>query len=349
MAIIEVATQELERKWSRYVDESPEATIYHTLEWREIAKVFGHEPIYLLSINHTNDTVNGILPLYYVKGIFGRRMVSVSVRDRGGPISHNQEALSELLKYAIDLAKERKCDYLELKNINALPKSINDDLGLEQRQSFIQTQIKIDANKENMWNRLQKRKAIRKAKKEGVVVRWSNNKQGIEEFYRLFVSTRHRLGVPVFSYNLFESIYKNFVSRGWAGCILAEYKNRFIAGLVFFSYKDTIIEAYAAADQRFLILRPNDLLIWELLCWGADKGFRIYDMGCEIQSNESLLRFKSQWGGTQNTVSYYYYYYRKCTVPDRDSPQIRFFRRVWKMLPMVLTKKIGPFLANQIS
>lgn len=349
---IKLLTKELEENWRKFVDNSPDSNIYHTLEWKEIAKVFGHEPIYLLSIEESTGQVNGILPLYYVKGLFGRRMVSVSMRDRGGPVSQNGQTLSELLRYALDLAQKRKCSYLELKNIDALFKNVTETLGLQQRKFFVQTQIKIDADKEKMWKGLHKKSvrwAINKSKKEGVVARWRNNREGIEAFYRLFVSTRHKLGVPVFSFQLFENIYKNFISKGWAGCCLAEYKNRPIAGIIFFSYRRTIIEAYAASDQKSLNLQPNNLLIWELLCWGKDNGFRILDLGCDTPNNKNLLKFKSRWGGTQEVVPYYYYYFRKCVLPDTDNPRFNFLRCCWKKFPTVFTKKIGPFLANQMS
>lgn len=349
---IKILTEELEPKWRQFVEKAADATIYHTLEWKEIAQVFGHQPIYLLSIEETNGQVSGILPLYYVQGLLGRRIVSVSLRDRGGPIFDNEHSLFELLRYAIDLAKRKKCNYLELKNINQLAKSVAENLALEQKQSLIQTQIEIDADKEKIWKRMHQKSvrwAITKSKKEGVRVRWSGDRKGIAEFYRLFVATRHRLGVPVYSYNLFENIYQNFISKGWAGCILAEYKHRPIAGMIFLAYHGTIIEAYAASDRRFLHLRPNNLLLWELLCWGADQGFAIFDLGCDPANNKGLLEFKSRWGGRQRRVSYYYYYCKRCNVLNAGSPRFDFLRRGWRRLPGPLTKMIGPFLANQMS
>ncbi len=348
---IQLLTKELESKWREFVNKSDAASIYHTLEWREIASAFKQEPLYIVSTKD-NGEVDGILPLYYISGIFGRRMVSVSLRDKGGVVASDGEALRGLIRYAINLAKEKRCVYLELKGAGIIPEGIRNELELVEKDDFIQTQIKIESNEALMWERLHQKSvrwAINKAMKAGVNVSWHDDTQAIKNFYRLFVSTRHKLGVPVFSYDLFEKIHKNFISRGWAGCFLAEYKDRPVASLIYFAYKGTITEAYAASDEHYLNLRPNNLLLWELLVWGANKGYKVLDMGAEPAGNRGMLKFKSRWGGTQGKIPYYYYFYKKCNIASREGDMANLFRFGWRLLPQALTKKIGPALANQAS
>ena len=74
-----------EARWNEYVERSPVAIIYHTLAWRSVStEVFGHKPVFLCA--EENGKFKVIMPLFLVSGIFGKRLVSVSLWDRGGTV-----------------------------------------------------------------------------------------------------------------------------------------------------------------------------------------------------------------------------------------------------------------------
>jgi hypothetical protein len=113
----------------------PEGTIFHLSQWKSvIEKTFGHRAYYLIAeddggnrsidpsecssnLNYSNNVIVGILPLFEIKSfIFGRYIVSVPFAETGGPIANDDSALGKLVGRAIELTRENRLDYLELRN-----------------------------------------------------------------------------------------------------------------------------------------------------------------------------------------------------------------------------------------
>jgi hypothetical protein len=58
---------------------------------------------------------------------------------------------------------------------------------------------------------------------------------------------------------------------------------------------------FGASDERWLERRPNNLLMYETLLWAKRRGLARYHLGGGVTAseNDSLLRFKSSFGGTK--------------------------------------------------
>ncbi len=71
----------LHQAWDRFVESHPGAGIYHSLAWQRVTEQgFGHRSTSLCAIDR-GGTVQGVLPLFEVRGIFGRRLVSVPMQS----------------------------------------------------------------------------------------------------------------------------------------------------------------------------------------------------------------------------------------------------------------------------
>ena len=44
-------------------------------------------------------------------------------------------------------------------------------------------------------------------------------------------------------------------------------------------YKNLIYDWYAASKDEYLSCRPNDVLPWEIMKWGVNNGFDVFDFG----------------------------------------------------------------------
>ena len=350
---IRLLTKENESKYSEYVAQSPEATNYHTLEWRDIScKVFNHKAQFLIA--EGDDRIQGVFPLFLIKGILGRRLVSVPLRDKGGPLYDRPAVLAQLLEAAKKLMIEQNCKYLQIKAWHGLDFQNNKPDWIVQHSHFINSSVALDNNPEVVWNKFNKRsvqRPIKKSQREGVTCYWGKSLEDMKRFYNLLILTRKKLGVPPYGFDLFHEIWKTMVQNGSAGVLLAEYQGIVISGLVVFFFHTTAMPAYAASDKKYLDLRPNNLLFWEAIKDACTRGFKCFDFGADSPDNPSLLSFKAGFGAVTEVIPHYYIFNGATEFfgMDFDSRKYRLARTLFATLPLSISQRIGPIIIRQLS
>lgn len=342
-----------EPAWTAFLEQSPdpEAGVYHTLAWRDLTReVFAHEPHYLVA--EAGGALQGILPLFLVRGLFGRQLVSLPLRDRGGPLAASDEARIALLKEAGSLFRKLGCDSLELKTLLPMPGLEATGLPFQLDRHWKNTLVALPGDPDELWKRLHKKSvrwAIGKSERDGVTARWAESAEDYAAFYEMFLQTRRRLAVPPYGFELFDAIRRRLQPGGRARLILGEHEGRAVSGMILFYFKDRVIEAYAASDDKALHLRPNNLILWEALRDACLRGYRVYDFGGTSPTNAGLLRFKLRWGGEETTLA--------TTVLTRDGKQIfqrdegglllRAFRTAFRIMPTACSRRIGPYFTRK--
>ena len=82
--IVELGSAGREAEWQIYVKNTPAASMYHALEWRDVLqRAFGHRSWYLMALD--DGKARGVLPLVEMKSLlFGHFFVSLPFLDYGG-------------------------------------------------------------------------------------------------------------------------------------------------------------------------------------------------------------------------------------------------------------------------
>lgn len=325
---ISILTPSDEPAWQDYVNSHPDATIYHTLEWRDILyNEYGFEPLYLIA--KEEERVVGILPLFLIKNLRGRRLVSLPFSIYGGPVGDSKEVVSALLKKCVEMVKEGRAASLEIKPCKHLDVEVP---GLSFDDWGIGMAVDLTPGMDVLWKRLTDRNDVSRAVREGLKFKPSEG-EGIDKFYRLQLATRKRLGLPAPSLRYYNSFFKEM-----GGCVklaMIEREGIPVAGGIFFVYKDKILYALGASDHRYLHLRPNDLLIWEMMKWSASAGYKEFDLGPTPSGNDGLLHFKKKWGGKENLV-------KRCFYPSIQKNIVNPEGNIlFKMLPLSVSKLVG--------
>ena len=105
-----------EGAWTQFVGAHPDATLYHTVEWRDfIQAVFGHRPVYLTCAS--NGRVRGVLPMFLVRWPFlGSKLISMPYDiGSGGALALDQDAERCLVEGALALARQSRVRFVELR------------------------------------------------------------------------------------------------------------------------------------------------------------------------------------------------------------------------------------------
>lgn len=330
MADVDVSTLSPfdEPAWQAYVNSHPDATIYHTLGWRDILyNEYRFEPVYLVA--KEEDRVVGVFPLFLIKNLRGKRLVSLPFSIYGGPIGNTANIVKMLLSASIKMVQEGKADSLEVRPYKS---EVIEENGLISLEWGNVIKLDLTIGIDNLWGRITDKNKVNRAVREGlnfVIL----GKEGTEEFYKLQLVTRKRLGLPTPSLAYYSSFFD--ILKGSVRLALVKKEGIPVAGGLFFTYNGMIQYALSASDHRYFYSKPTDLFIWEMIKWGAERGFRLCDLGATSNSEKGLTHFKSKWGGRAYPVSRWYYPY----MPKLDGTK---GSSIFKKVPKSIGRIIGP-------
>lgn len=139
--------------------------------------------------------------------------------------------------------------------------------------------LDIRPNKQRLFDNLHKERQrnIRQAQKAGLRFEEVTSEQGINEIAELIRQTYIRKRVPFADTGIFSYAAE---SMSHEVRFFAAYKdNTMVAGQVRLCYKKLVYAWYAGSDERYFRLRPNDFLMWNVICWAHDHGYSTFDFG----------------------------------------------------------------------
>src|SRR5437660_267323 len=102
---VEVADAGRAAEWDAFVLENEQATFCHTFAWkRAIESTWGHRPIYLTASR--DGVASGVLPLFFVRTIFGSMLISSPNAVYGGIAAADTASGEALVSRAIEIARD---------------------------------------------------------------------------------------------------------------------------------------------------------------------------------------------------------------------------------------------------
>ncbi|MEW5766884.1 MAG: FemAB family XrtA/PEP-CTERM system-associated protein [bacterium] len=334
-------SQEWTQKWDDYVNRHPESSFFHQIGWkRVIERSFGHKSRYLLA--EEEGDIRGILPLFSITSrLFGRSLVSLPFAVYGGMCFDNREAECLIVDEAKRIAKEEDFEYLELRNIkkNGLDFPV---------KNLYETFIKeLPADPRECWRSL-KRKARGSAKK-GVVssLKAEMNPDRLKEFYDIYNHSLRNLGTPIFSFRFFQNLLEEFGRK--INILSVKLHDKVIASVMVFFFKNTVNPYYGGSLKEYLGYSPNNFMYWKLMEYGCNQGYRYFDFG-RSRKDAGSYHFKEHWGITPQPLPYQYYLNKTDKIPNVSpaNPKYDLPRRIWKRLPLSVTKVLGPPLVKYL-
>ena len=325
--------------WDTYVLQHPQATFFHLLGWQQvIGQSFRYRAFPCVA--RRNGRLCGVLPLALIRTLpFGRALVSAPQAVYGGVCADDAAASQAHVERAKALATDMKVRYLELRN--CLPCH---DLPTKDLYVTFRREIFNDSEKNMAAIPRKQRRMIRQGDKHGLIARLGGQEL-LSGFYQVYSHSVRHHGTPVFAQRFFANLLHEF---GDACRILAVFRqDQMIAGVLTFFFRDQVLPYYGGALREGLRYAVNDFMYWNLLCHGAEEGYRIFDFGRSKRGTGSY-DFKRHWGLEPTPLAYQYYLVRQTTVPDQNplNPRFALPIRIWKQLPLGVTQWLGPKLVR---
>ena len=286
----------------------------HRKEWDEVVRSFAEYDVYYLSgyVRAFEIHGDGTPQLLYYENV-GMRAIYVYMKRKtaidgvfdsitpygyGGFLLEgelNEENLKTLWSEYVQKMKEENIvdNFVRYHPVfaNAAPMKICSeviDLGKT---------VAMDLTSEDViWKNIhtKNRNMIRKAEKNGIVIKHGQGLELFDEFVKIYNATMDKDNAedyyyfkPEFYCSIHEDLKDNY-EMFWA-----EYEGKIIAMSIMIFANGRLNYHLSGSDIEYRNLAPSNLLLYKAALWGCEKGMKTFHLGGGVGSGEdNLYKFK---------------------------------------------------------
>jgi len=293
--------------WREFITEQPGASIFHSPEMFQVFnQVKGHKP-HLWAAIDSQGRVQALITPVEVTLMDGLLSTLTTRMIAYGSVLYNptpdgETALSQLLQtYRAEIGQ--RALFTELRNLFDLsslqPTLKRCQFEFEGHLNYL---IDLDRPVEDIMQSIGKRtrKQIRRGLRQSeVVISEVTRREELDEWYNVLQRTYNAAQVPLGDKSLFTAAFDVLRPRGMIKFLLASVEGTLVSCSAELLFKDIIYGWYGGTDRAYSAYIPNELLIWHLLEWGTQNGYRVYDFGGAGKPDEEygVRDFKAKFGG----------------------------------------------------
>ena len=157
--------------------------------------------------------------------------------------------------------------------------------------------VAMDLTSENViWKNIdsKNRNMIRKAEKNGIVIKHGQGIELFDDFIQIYNATMDKDHAEEYYYfkpEFYKSIHddlKDNYEMFWA-----EYEGKIIAMSIMIFANGRLNYHLSGSDLQYRNLAPSNLLLYKAALWGCEQGMKTFHLGGGVGSEEdSLFKFK---------------------------------------------------------
>jgi lipid II:glycine glycyltransferase (peptidoglycan interpeptide bridge formation enzyme) len=277
-------------------------------------------------------------------------LVSIPFATNCDPLISSHEDMRELLDAAIDLSNKLKCPKIEIRTLESSPLVSDDRIcGVVHHKCH---QLSLEAGPEEIIKtiRRQLRQQIYKSMKNDLVIQTAHDETELDEFYKIYVHSRKRLGLPPQPYNFFKLLWKTFLFSKRITLLLVRYEGQLLAGLIMLKFKGRCSCEYIGTSDGSKSFNSGHFIFWEAIKSAYSEGYKIFDFGRTGINNEGLMTYKSHWGTEAMDLPQFYYPKELCSSlnSSEESFSYNFIRKISKNVPDPIFQMMGNFLYRHL-
>lgn len=296
ISLVEPQTDPL---WRRLVEQH-HSSVFHSPEWMQVlAETYGMEIRALVALDGAGEPRAGI-PFGRIQDIMGKRIVSLPFSDYCDPLVNSRDEWDGLIErlLAEDCPVAVRCLH------NSFPLA---DERFAPANKAKWHGLDLEPDLEALWRGLDDsaRRAIKKAQRDGVVVRVAEREEELRVFFEMHLGIRkHKYRLLAQPYRFFQNLWRHILQQHKGFLMLAVHQGEIIGGVMFLQWKDTLYYKFNASSPAHLGHRPNDLVIWEGIQYGKARGYTRFDFGLSDWDQEELIRYKRKYASEEKTISF---------------------------------------------
>ncbi|NIV10319.1 MAG: peptidoglycan bridge formation glycyltransferase FemA/FemB family protein [Aliifodinibius sp.] len=273
--------------WKEFVDDHPDSNIYHTPEMFEVfSQTRGYKPSVWAVIDGSGQILALHLPIQItLRGGILHYLTSRNV-NFGSVLAINhgegKQALSHLFQNYNRQVSPASL-FTELRHVT----DVSDFQNIFEQHGYhyerhLNYFVDLDRDPYDILQSFSRttRRIIRShIREENVVVKEITEPNMLPLFYELIKMTYTYAKIPLADKSLFEAAFNILVPKKMARFTIAYVNGAPASASASLQYKNVIYGWYNGMDRSFGRDNPNELIIWELMKWGIDHGYKVFDFG----------------------------------------------------------------------
>lgn len=334
--MIENYSSKYRSEWIEFCESYKECSIYHTIQWIDFtSEIFNCTNTSLICLER--NKIVGIFPLLRKKKVY----ISTPLRDRGGIVADTREAGQKLFDQFIKTSGPNKFNIklVDADELKYYPKK------WLRKAGKTRSLLSLARNQEEIWKSFKTaaRNQFRKAEKSGLHFSQLNFSEYYEDFEKLFLLTRKKLGTLSYPRGYFKLMY-DYMGDNYFKVFGAFKDSRLIGMDILLTFNDRVIYAYAAYNLAYLKYNINDFMIWNLIKWSMENNIRIFDFSADSNKNRGLIKFKSKWSDMQMPS------YEITNIPENGSNKsiVKYREFVLQKAPKVFLQKLSDIIVPKL-
>lgn len=335
MQVITIPEADAQR-WEAFVEECPFTVAWQSYRWHEAVRRNYAADFYPLVAAEADGTIQGILPLYQLRGPGATsRLISVPFAVAGGLAATSPEAREALLAQAIELSNKVNAGGFTLKQYRY---PVDGPMNTDGR--FFNRELTLSVGADRIWSQLDpcNRSRIEAAERERLSLEYPSSR--VSPYYDLLVRFMTRSGVPCPSRQWIATL----LDLNMYNIALLEKDGRVVAGTMVKAFKRTVSFPFTClSDRSQESLLYAYALYWRLIQHFAGQGFQIFHSGRMPEQGE-VDAYRLGWGGEKHPYFYQYYPATEGRTEYRNKRGLKrsVFTFCWKLMPTPLAEAIGP-------
>jgi peptidoglycan pentaglycine glycine transferase (the first glycine) len=282
MSEVSVSREGLDPAWDDFLETMPDGCYQQSSLWAGLKSSGGWRPLRAV-VKENGHVIGGAQMLLRPIKSFG----SVGYISKGPVVASDDLGVQDYVLEQVDrVAKAEGVLYLKVQPPNgeeglaarllergAVPSE-------EEVVSVATARVDIRPEPEEIMARMSRgrRKAIRRAERDGVVVR-KGTEADIVIFHQLLRIHSQQRGYSPYPDNYHRSLYTTFLPGGHSCLLIAEYEGEALAAMIILGFGDVVFGMFIVDSGNRPELSAQSLLRWETILWGKEKGYAWYDFG----------------------------------------------------------------------
>ena len=294
--------QTIDRKvWEHFVDRQPGSSAFHTPSMVDLfTGVPGHRVSSFFMV-HGDELVGLFILYHHQNGPFPFNRLTARGISWAGPLVRDRDP--DLLDQLMASVSNKRDIYTEIRSINDLQWAMD---GLKKAGFVYDSHYDIFNDISDLdaaWGKLKanRRNSVRRSIKRGLEaeVKREVSVAEAEDCYHILKKRYREIKHPVPSRDFILGIQDHLVRGGQLVAVLTRVEGRIVGFLWALTHKEQVFDWYMAFDSVHADKFVTDRLVWEIMKWGGENGYKVFDFGGGGKPNVpyGVRQFKLQFGG----------------------------------------------------
>lgn len=305
---------------------------------------YGYKPYYF-EFTKDNDTL-ALIPFMLIDSwLTGKRFVSLPFSDYCQPLVKPIVDSDLLFKLIFDSISHINSKYIEIRSTQNKYPFDTDKFRVDQRHILKLGRTETDLLKSFSDNT---KRNIKKAVKEGVILKIQNDEEGMKIFCDMNSETRKKHGLPPQPLKFFKNLTNNVIQNKMGEILIAESNGEPISSCIYLKFGKKLVYKFGASYSKYFELRGNHFVMWEAIKRYLSEGFEEFDFGRTELGHDGLRRFKLGWNTEESSIFTTRFDFRTNEFLNASISTQGFHNRIFEKSPELILKIIGNVLYKHI-